>query len=281
VSSSTWTPVAVSSEATDWRASIWRIVEAQHVASTMKVVDNAAEQDILESLLESSKPPLPDESRGLDYLLATPFRYDPIRPGSRFRGVSDPGVFYGAASIPTACAELGYSRWKFLMEAEDLDKIEPVAHTAFRADIHATAVDLRVSPFSRDADIWLHPSDYFPTQAFARTAREADIGAIVYQSVRDPEAGWCAAILTPAAFSSKKHHPSTQTWWLAVHQDQVIWRRDHETIAFQIADSGATTRTMLPLKRANQARLARSIEQYLSGAVMAHDLVDPDADQSE
>ena len=278
MSSSTWTPLAVSSEASDWRASIWRIVEAQHVASTMKVVDNAAEQDLLESLLETSKPPLPDDAGGLDYLLATPFRYGPIRPGSRFRGVSDPGVFYGAESIPTACAELGYWRWKFLMDSEDLDKIEPVAHTAFRADVHTLSVDLRTSPFNRDAELWLHPSDHSGTQAFARVAREADIGAIVYQSVRDPKAGWCAAILTPAAFSSKKHHPSTQTWWLAVHQDQVSWRRHRETIVFQITDSGATTRTMSPLKRANDAHLAHSIKQYLSGAVMPHDLVDPDAD---
>ena len=278
MSFSTWTPLAVSSESRNWRASIWRIVEAQHVASTMKVVDTAAEHDLLESLLETSKPPLPDDAIGLDYLLSTPFRYDPLRPGSRFRGVADPGVFYGAASIPTACAELSYWRWKFLIEAEDLDRIEPVLHTAFRADVITTAVDLRTSPFNRDAVLWLHPSDYIATQAFARTVREANIGAIVYQSVRDSEAGWCAVILTPVAFSSKKHHPSTQTWWLAVHQDQVIWRRDHETIVFQIAASGGATRTPSPLTRANDAHLTRSIKQYRSGLVMKHDLVDPDAD---
>jgi hypothetical protein len=127
--------------------------------------------------------------------------------------------------------------------------------------VHTAAIDLRNSPFDRDAALWEHPSDYSGTRAFARVAREANIGAIVYQSVRDPGAGWCAAILTPAAFSSKKHHPSTQTWWLAAHQDQVIWRRDHETIAFQITDSGETTRTISPLKRANDAQLARSIVQ--------------------
>ena len=225
MSSNTWTPRAVSSEASDWRASVWRVVEAQHVASTMKVVDNAAEQDLLETLLETSKPPFPEDAGELDYLLATPFRYDPIRSGSRFRGVSDPGVFYGAESVSTACAELGYWRWRFLKDAEDLDKIEPVAHTAFRADVHTASVDLRASPFSRDASLWMHPNDYSATQAFARVAREANIGAIVYQSVRDPEAGWCAAILSPTAFAIKKHHhPSAQTWWLAVHQDQVVWR---------------------------------------------------------
>lgn len=77
MSSTTWTPLAVSSEARAWRGSTWRIVEAQHVASTMKIVDSAAEQEALESLLEAGKPALPDATSGLDYLLATPFRYPP------------------------------------------------------------------------------------------------------------------------------------------------------------------------------------------------------------
>jgi len=43
----------------------------------MKIVDSAAEQEALESLLEAGKPALPDATSGLDYLLATPFRYPP------------------------------------------------------------------------------------------------------------------------------------------------------------------------------------------------------------
>ena len=39
----------------------WRGVEAQHVVSTMRLVDSAAEQDLLEQLLEGSKPALPPE----------------------------------------------------------------------------------------------------------------------------------------------------------------------------------------------------------------------------
>jgi hypothetical protein len=50
-------------------------VEAQHVVSTMRLVDSAAEQDLLEQLLEGSKPALPPAARPLHYLLATPFRY--------------------------------------------------------------------------------------------------------------------------------------------------------------------------------------------------------------
>ena len=94
------------------------------------------------------------------------------------------------------------------------------------------AVDLRHSPFNVDAAAWTHPSDYTATQALARVVREANLGGIVYRSVRDPQPGWCIALLTPQAFSKPKPHPAMQTWWLAVHQDEVIWRRDHASMTF-------------------------------------------------
>lgn len=232
MSYTTWTSHAVSSEARAWKALAWRIIEAQHVASTMKIVDDAAEQDVLEMLLESSKPPQPAATAQLDYLLATPFRYNLLRSGSRFRGVSDPGVFYGAGSVRTACAELGYWRWKFLQDAVDLTQIEPVPFTAFCAQLATAAVDLRQPPFAPDLDSWTHPSDYSATRSFTRIAREAGIGGILYPSVRDPEPGWCVAILDPAAFASPKPDPAMQTWWLAVQQDAVVWRRDTERLMF-------------------------------------------------
>ena len=166
MSFNTWMPAAVSSEARPWAGTVWRMVEAQHTASTMKIVDNDAEQDLLETLLESSKPAQPGSVLALDYLLATPFRYHPLRGGSRFRAITDPGVFYGAESVRTASAELGYWRWRFLKDAVDLEKLEPVAHTAFSADVRTQTVDLRQPTFSADATAWLHPADYGATQAF-------------------------------------------------------------------------------------------------------------------
>lgn len=231
MSSTTSTPLAVSSEARAWRGSIWRIIEAQQVASTMKIVDTAAEQEVLESLLEVGKPTLPDATSGLDYLLATPLRYPPAGRGSRFRSVFDAGVVYGAATVRTACAELGYWRWRFLQDAEGLERIGPAAHTAFCAEVHAPAFDLREQPFSSDAASWPHPDDYTATQSFARAARDAGVGAIVYGSVPDRRPSWCLAVPTPAAFARKTPHPARQDWWLAVHSDGVTWRRDHEVIA--------------------------------------------------
>ncbi len=211
------------------------MVEAQHVASTMKLVDSLAEQDLLEELIEGSKPSMPRDVAELDYLLATPFRYDPPKEGSRFRGTGDPGVFYGAQSVRTASAELGYWRWKFLHDAADLERIGPVAHTAFRTQVRCAAVDLRSKPFVKDAKHWRHPTDYRATQAFARVAREADVVGIIYESVRDPQPAWCVALLTPSAFASPKPHPETQTWFLAVTKEGVAWRRGNESLTFSSA----------------------------------------------
>ncbi|THF62253.1 RES domain-containing protein [Pseudothauera rhizosphaerae] len=211
------------------------MVEAQHVASTMKLVDDAAEQDLLEVLLEEGKPPLPAAAAGLDYLLATPFRYPPLPTGSRFRAPTDPGVFYGAQHVRTACAELAYWRWRFLMDAVDLERLEPVAHTAFRVRIATMAVDLRTPPFDADAAVWTDPLDYRATQAFAAAVREADVGAIVYRSVRDPELAWCVALLSPAGFASPRPEPQRQTWWIAVQRDSVVCRRENEALIFSVA----------------------------------------------
>ncbi len=199
-----WTPREVSSEAAAWRGRVWRVVEAQHVAATMKLVDDRDEQDLLETLLESGKPAAAAGTESLDYLLATPFRYPPRHGGSRFRAATDPGVFYAAQTLRTAAAELGYWRWRFLLDAVELPRIDPVAQTAFRAEVATTAVDLRRPPFDADAATWQHPHDYLPTQRFTRVARDAGVGGIQYQSVRDVEAGWCLALLRPDGFAARK-----------------------------------------------------------------------------
>jgi RES domain len=240
VSFNIWTPHAVSSEARLWRASVWRIVEAQHVASTMKIVDNRVEQDLLETLLEANKPAVPAETLGLDYLLSTPFRYPSKRGGSRFRGPLDPGVFYGAESVHTASAELGYWRWKFLKDSPALMKLDPVAHTAFRTEVKTNMIDLRRPPFNRQASAWQHPNDYSATQVFARVVRATSnettefeaVSAILYESVRDPNPAWCAALLSPLAFAKPKPNSAVQTWWLTVNQREVNWRRDDESFSF-------------------------------------------------
>jgi hypothetical protein len=209
-------------------------VEAQHIASTLRLVANVEEQLMLERLLDQSKPPLPSEARDLHYLLSTPFRYtSPI--GSRFRAPADSGIWYGAEAQRTACAELGFWRWRFLIDSDALQAIGPSPQTVFRAGIDARLVDLTRTPFARSRAEWTHPNDYRPTQDFARVAREAAIEAIRYESVRDPEHGAAVAVLGPSCFKPRKPLEQ-QTWFLTVRRAAVIWQREGETYEF---DAGA------------------------------------------
>jgi hypothetical protein len=225
VSSTIWTPTAVASEARPVQREIWRAVEAQHHISTLALVDTLAEQTELEALLEASKPALPPEADRLHWLLSTPFRYPPLSHGSRFRGPATAGVFYGADEIRTACAELGYWRWRFLIDSPELGELSSRPQTVFSASISTNAVDLQQPPFDLDRAAWTHSSDYSACQDFAVIAREAGIGAIRYQSVRDPLAATCTALLTPAAFVNTP--PVVQSWFLSVTRRTVFWVRDY------------------------------------------------------
>jgi hypothetical protein len=98
--------------------------------------------------------------------------------------------------------------------------------TVFRAKVAATAVDLRDAPFRRDRATWTHPDDYGGCQRFGVVAREAGIGAVRYESVRDPLHGGCCAVLSPVAFA-RPAPVEQQTWMLSVSRDRVVWQRTH------------------------------------------------------
>lgn len=230
MSSPTWTPRAVGSEARALRLDLWRAVEAQHIASTMPLVDSLAEQRLLEEVLEEGKPPLPDAAGNLHYLLATPFRYAPPPGGSRFRGPVDPGVFYGADDVRTACAELGYWRWRHLLDVPALTAMPVQPQTVFPAKVATATIDLRVAPFVAQRSRFVDPDAYGACQALARAAREAAVGAIRYESVRDPQHGGACAVLTPSAFASTRPGVA-QTWMLSVTRDAVVWQRSGGTRA--------------------------------------------------
>jgi hypothetical protein len=206
-------------------------VEAQHVVSTMRLVDTPEEQRRLEMILDQAKPGIARALEKLHFLLAAPFRYRPWPPGSRFRAPDDPGVFYGALEIRSACAEMAWWRWKgFLLDSPALAELPPVSFTLFPVGVADRAVDLREPPLAEDRATWTHKADYSGTQAFARTAREADVGLIIYESVRDPEHGANVAVMAPRAF---RRFQSTrgQTWTLLVNRARAHWVRS-EAVAF-------------------------------------------------
>lgn len=221
-----FTAETVESAARSVSAKPWRIVEAQHRVPTMRLVDTLDEQRVLEDVLEASKPPLPADAAKLHYLLATPFRYPAPPPvGSRFRGIGDPGVWYGADVVETALAEVAYWRLRFLGDSPATPDLLPVPHTAFRASVAGSAIVLSQPPFDRQRRQWEDRVSYDATQALARVAREAGIALIRYRSVRDPEHRAALAVLMPKAF--RKVAPLEQhTWLIKVGRAQVLAEAD-------------------------------------------------------
>jgi hypothetical protein len=237
----TITPDIVQKATRRLSATPWRVVEAQHRASTMRLVDTLDEQATLEELLDESKPPLPADVARLHYLLATPFRYPAPPPtGSRFRRIGDAGVWYGADVVHTALAEVAYWRLRFLADSPATPDLPPVPHTAFRAAVAGSAIVLTQVPFERQHRLWEDPADYTATQALAATAREAGVALIRYRSVRDPEHRAALAVLTPKAF--RRNEPLEQhTWLIKVTRERVLAEAgtSGERIAFDAAEVGA------------------------------------------
>ena len=209
VEKATWSPAWLTEHVAEQAMSAWRGVEDQHIASTMRLVDSAAEQDVLEQLLEGSKPPAADHPPGQHYLLFTPFRYRPAHP-SRFRKAGTLGVWYGARELKTAAAEVAYWRWRFIMDSAGLVREALITrHTFFEARVHGPCVDLTAPPWSRHAKAWQHPSDYGATQALAEAAAQQGVHWVRYASVRD-EGGVCAVALTPFALSASVPMPESR-----------------------------------------------------------------------
>jgi hypothetical protein len=216
MSSSIWTLAELSSKIAGLAGRCWRIVEAQHHVSTMKITDTLEEQKILEGLIEETKPPIPSGCEGLDFLLMTPFRYSGQNPnGTRFRRPNAPeGVFYAAEHSSTAIAEMAFYRLLFFAESPLTPWPQnPGEYTAFAAEFASEqGLDLTVSPFADHARLY-DLVDYSFSQVLADQARKAGIAILKYASVRDPQRKSNFAILSPGAFA-KPAPVDRQSWKL-------------------------------------------------------------------
>lgn len=237
----------------------WRAVEAQHVVATMRLVDTLDEQAVLEQLLESSKPKLPGgrnsaSGAGKHVLLTTPFRYRP-RHGSRFRPAGAAGVWYGAGTVRTACAEVAYWRWRFLMDSQGLQGTDLLTeHTVFPARIDGLAIDLRQDPWRRHRAAWTDPLDYRATQALARAARGQGVQWLRYESVRDA-GGDCGVVFDVAALDGIDLGRQ-QTWHCRATRAAVrmVHGEDRHEWRFDGAASGEATVVAKPAAPARPAK---------------------------
>ncbi len=214
MSLSIWTRCAAKFSFCSLSFDAWRVVESQHITSTRKLVDSAAEQALLEALVDRVKPPLPPGKRFTDlhYLLFTPFRHPPLRHGSRFGVVTEPGIWYGSLDRETVFAEVAYYRLLFLEGTAA--KITPVTVelTAFTAGVATKkGADLTKAPFDRYVRALGSKTSYAATHAVGKDMRAAGVEVFLYTSARASTTGTNVGLFVP---SFAKRAPKKVEAWI-------------------------------------------------------------------
>jgi len=183
-------------------------------------VDSDEEQALLEELIEDVKPPA-EAAAGLHYLLFTPFRYPPLRHGSRFGTRAENGIWYGSRARATAFAEKAYYLLLFLEgTAAELTPLETDVSIFQAAYETRSGVDLTRGAFARYTELISSPSDYAASQMLGREMRADGVEAFLYTSARDPEHGANVGLFVREALSSRK--PSVpESWRCVVTRDGV------------------------------------------------------------
>ena len=172
---------------------LYRIIESQEEVATRSLVDSLQKQEVLENLLEQSKPARLPGSEHLHYLLATPFRYPPLPWGSRFGGTAESGIFYGSNTVDTVLAEAAYYRLLFLSDMESPPDAPVTSyHQVFSAKYCADpGVRLQAQDWQSHWQSITHTTDYGFCQSLGAEMRECGLQGIEAPSARALCAGIC------------------------------------------------------------------------------------------
>ena len=199
----------------------WRVVEAQHLLSSRDLVDTTQEHDILEQLLEESKPPITKEK---NYLIFTPFRYPPLNYGSRFGRTYEPSIWYGSLDIQTAFAEVAYYQLLFQKNTSaELNYIE-TSLTAFNTSINTSkGIDLTEYPFNQYTQKISEKTNYQYSQELGSSMREAAVEAFIFFSARAKNKSKNVAAFTAEVFSKKNNqYIHCQQVWKCIANKQAV-----------------------------------------------------------
>lgn len=223
-----WTKNKGPTHITSLTETAWRIIEAQHIFATRKLVDSLAEQEILEELIEAVKPPLfGKEFLNLHPLLYTPFRYPPLLYGSRFGKHTERSLWYGSLLLSTAMTEKAFYQFHFLRASKATFGMVETTLTAFSTQIKtARGIDLTHPPFAKYQKEISSPQQYSASQSLGSAMRAAKVEAFHYFSARDAENGINIALFSPQAFQHKKPNAASfQTWHCSCNSHSVEFSR--------------------------------------------------------
>jgi len=166
---------------------VYRIVESQEKVATMQLVDTLDEQSLLEDLIEETKPPV--SNNGRHYLIQTPFRYPPLKYGSRFGTRHEKSIFYAGETLDAALSESAFYSFYFQSRMTKSFEEPIINHkTSFSVTLKSCVhIDLtKIKEDSIQGKI-SHKKDYQFTQSLGKVMREQKVESFSYFSARCPE----------------------------------------------------------------------------------------------
>lgn len=205
------------------KASCWRMVELQASSSTRVLVATSQAHDRLEAILDEGKPviqllPSEKECGILHYLLLTPFRYPPLRFGSRFGTIFERGIFYASTTLTTAATEKAFYRIFLAKGTKGKVGNKNIYYTAFESKIMTSkGVDLTKRPFSHFHDQIASKTTYQETQSIGANLRGVGVQAFVAPSARAKEKMTNLNVFSPLAFDKKHNIQDTFEDWICFY----------------------------------------------------------------
>lgn len=218
---------------------LYRLVESQEQIATRQLLDTLEEQALLEEMLDAVKPRYPENMAHLHYLLKSPFRYPPLKWGSRFGRTFEPSIFYGGCSVDVTLAESAYYRFIFWhsMQAPPPKPIMRSVHTLFSVDYKTQkGVQLQSAPFDQYHDVLRHPSNYSFAQSLGTVIRSQQVEVFEYCSARTTQnqdksqdkklnirEGICVGLFTADSFCTNQPK-ERQQWFCDMSADGIIFK---------------------------------------------------------
>jgi hypothetical protein len=218
---------------------VYRLVETQEIAATTKLVDDLDEQFILEQMLDEVKPSYRAGSEHLHYLLKTPFRYPPLKYGSRFGSRSMESFFYAGEDEKSTLAEVAYYRFVFMSHMqESYHKAVCSEHLLFSVTLDSElCLDLSKACFSSFKELVTSPNNYGFCQRLGQwLSEQEELEMLRYPSARLAQ-GFNVALSSPSALSSTEPEKS-QSWLCHSQNHKVSFTRlgGQHPISFLLSD---------------------------------------------
>lgn len=165
---------------------VCRMVETQEEAATMSLVDDLEQQSLLESILDEFKPAYREGTQQRHYLISTPFRYPPLRYGSRWGSRAERSFFYASEDERTCLFEAAFYRFAFCEgKATPFSKPLRSEHCLFYVDVQTDSCS-DTTQISSDIETarLRDPISYSATQQAGALLRGRGVEVIRYYSAR-------------------------------------------------------------------------------------------------